>query len=126
MQNLTYATKIRDAICLLEADQAVKGQLLKEQFYLTYESLKPVNLLRSTFNEVTSSPDLVNNIVGSAIGLTTGFLSKKIFIGPSGNIFKKLIGSILQFGVTNIVARHPESIKLISQYFLQHIQRKKK
>jgi hypothetical protein len=125
MQNLSYTTKLRNEIYSLEADKVVKGQLLKEQFYLTYESLKPVNLLRSTFNEVTSSPDLVNNIIGSAIGLTSGFLSKKIFIGPSGSIFKKIIGSILQFGVTNVVARHPDSIKLLGQYLLQQFQHKR-
>ena len=36
MQKLTSASELRNAIQLLEAEQAENGQLLKEQFYLTY------------------------------------------------------------------------------------------
>ena len=49
MQNITSTAGLKNAIQLLEAEQAVKGQLLKEQFYITYESLKPVNLLKKHF-----------------------------------------------------------------------------
>ena len=125
MQNITSAAGLKNAIQLLEAEQAVKGQLLKEQFYLTYESLKPVNLLKSTLNDIASSPYLIDNILGTAMGLATGYLSKKIFIGASGNIFRKLFGSILQFGVTNVVAQHPDTIKSFGQFIFQHIFRKK-
>ena len=125
MQNITSAAGLKNAIQLLEAEQADKGQLLKEQFYLTYESLKPVNLLRSTLNDVASSPYLIDNIIGTALGLTTGFLSKKIFIGASGNKFRKLIGYILQFGVTNFVAQHHDTIKSFGQSVFQYFLRKK-
>jgi hypothetical protein len=59
------------------------------------------------------------------LGLATGYLSRKIVVGASGNIFRKLLGSILQFGVTNIVAQHPDVIKSIGQFIFQHIFRKK-
>jgi len=39
MENITSAAGLKNAIQLLEAEQADKGQLLKAQFYLTYESL---------------------------------------------------------------------------------------
>jgi len=125
MENITSAAGLKNAIQLLEVEQADKGQLLKAQFYLTYESLKPVNLLRSTLNDVASSPYLIDNIIGTALGLTSGFLSKKIFIGASGNKFRKLIGYVLQFGVTNFVAQHHDTIKSFSQAFFQFFVRKK-
>jgi len=125
MQNITSATGLKNAIHLLEVEQADQGQQLKAQFYLTIESLKPVNLLRSTLNDITSSPFLIDNIIGTALGLTSGFLSKKIFIGASGNKFRKLIGYILQFGVTNFVAQHHDTIKLFGQSVFQYFLRKK-
>ena len=125
MQNITSTAELKNAIQLLEAEQAVKGQLLKEQFYLTYESLKPVNLLKSTLKDIASSPYLIDNILGTAMGLATGYLSKKIVVGASGNIFRKLFGSVLQFGVTNVVAQHPDAIKSFGQFIFQHIFRKK-
>jgi len=126
MENITSTAGLKNAIQLLEVEQALNGQLLKEQFYFIYESFKPVNLLKSTLKDITSSPFLIDNILGTAMGLATGSLSKKIFIGASGNMFRKLIGSILQVGITNVVARHPDTIKSFGQFIFQHILRKKR
>ena len=125
MQNITSIAKLKDAIQLLEADQALKGLLLKDQFYLTYESLKPVNLIMHTLKEISSSPYLINDISGTAMGLAGGFLSKKIFVGTSGNLIRKLIGSILQFGVTNVVAKNSDIIKSLGHAIFQHFFHKK-
>jgi len=126
MQNITSSAGLKDAIVLLEVEQGIKGQLLKEQLYITYESLKPVNLLRNKLKEISSSPYLIDNISGTAMGLLSGFLSKKIFVATSGNLIRKLIGSILQFGVTNVVAQNSEVIKSAGQILLQHFFRRKK
>jgi len=126
MENITSTAGLKNAIQLLEAEQVFKGQLLKEQFHLTCEGLKPFNLLKSTLNNVVSSPYLIDNILGAAIGLATGYLSKKIVVGTSGKIFRKLFGSILQLGVTNAVVQHHGSIKSFGQFIFQHIFHKKK
>jgi hypothetical protein len=126
MQKIASVAGLKNAIELLEVEQADKGQLLKEQFFLTLESLKPANLLRSTVNDIASSPYLIDNILSTAMGLVSGFLSKKIFIGASGNKLRKLIGYVLQFGVTNFVALHPGAIKSIGWSIIQHLVRKKR
>jgi hypothetical protein len=125
MQNITSTADLKDAIQLLEVDQEIKGQLLREQLYITYESLKPLNLLKHTLKEISSSPYLIDNISGSAMGLVSGFLSKKIFVGASGNLIRKLIGSVLQFGITNIVAQNSDVIRSIGQALFHHFIRKK-
>jgi hypothetical protein len=125
MENITSATELKNAIQRLEVEQAIQGQQLKEHFYLAYESIKPVNLLRNTLHEVTSSPYLLDSILGTAVGLATGYLSRLAVVGASGNLIKKLFGSVLQLGVTNTVAQHPGAIKSIGQYIFQHILRKK-
>ena len=125
MQEITSTAALQDAIQLLESEQAVKRQLLKEQFYITFESLKPLSLLKSAVKDLSSSPYLLDNISGTAIGVASGYLSKKIFIGTSGNLIRKLLGSILQFGVTNIVAQHSDTIKSIGQANFHHFLSKK-
>jgi hypothetical protein len=126
MQNITSAAELKDAIQLLEAEQSIKGQLLREQLFLTYEGLKPVNLLKNALKEISSTPYLIDNISGTAMGLLGGFLSKKIFVGSSGNLIRKLIGSVLQIGVTNLVAQNSETIKSVGQALIQHFFQKKK
>jgi len=109
----------------LEVEQAINGQRLKEQFIITYRSIKPLNLLKHALTDVVSSSNLIDNILGTAVGLTTGYLSKKIFIGTSGNIIRKLFGSVLELGVTTVVAEHPSTIKSFGQFIFQHLLRKK-
>jgi hypothetical protein len=126
MEKITSAAGLKNAILLLEDDQAMQGQLLKEQFQFTYERFKPVNLIKSTIKDLASSPYLIDNILATAIGLATGFLSKKIFVGSSGNLFRKLLGYFLQAGVTNTVSKHPEAIKSFGQLIFQYLFHRRK
>ena len=125
MQNITTVAELKNAIRLLEFEQVEKGQLLKKEFHLTYESFKSVNLLKNTFMDVVSSPLMIDNILGTAMGIATGYISKKIFIGASGTILKKLLVPILKFGVTSVVAQPINSIKSLGQFVLQRFRRKK-
>ena len=126
MENRSSSAILKNEIQLLEVEKAFQEQLLKEQFYATYENLKPVNLLRSTLSDVASSPFLIDHILSTAVGLATGYLSKKVVVGASGNIFRKLLGFMMQVGVTNTVAQHPDSIRSIGQYIYHHFLNKNK
>jgi hypothetical protein len=125
MQTITSRATLKDAILLLEAEKAISGQILKDQFHVTYKSYKPVNLIRSTIKDITSAPNLVDNLLGLTTGLATGYVSKKLIIGSSGNIIRKLIGSLLQLGVTTLVARNPDAIRSVGHYIHHYINRSK-
>jgi hypothetical protein len=126
MENISSAIDIKNAIRFLEADQEVKGQLLRTQVNHTFESLKPVNMLKNAVKELSSSPFLMSNIVGAVAGLATGYFSKRVVFGASKNIFKRMLGIALQFGVTNIIARHPDDIASYGQVLLERFIHKKK
>lgn len=125
MQNVNSYTELQDAIQLLQVEQAEKSQLLKEQLNISYESLKPLNLFKSALNDISSSPGLGENLLGSALGLASGYFSKWLIIGKSGNMARKLIGSVLQFGITNVVAKHPDAIKTFGQFIVKHLRSNK-
>ena len=125
MENITSIAGLKNAIQLLEAEQDIKEQILKDQFHLTYESLKPASLLKGTLKDIVSTPNLIDNVLGTTIGLATGYLTKKIVIGASGNLFRKLFGSVMQIGITNAVAHHPDTIKSLGQAIFQRIIHKK-
>lgn len=125
MQNITSVKELRYAIETLQADRVVKGMQVKEELHSVWESLRPVNLIRSTIRDLTSSQYLVENIPGALMGLASGFLSRKLFIHGSGNIFRKLLGSLLQFGVTNVVAKNSTAIKSTGMALFEHFLHKK-
>ena len=125
MQNITTVAGLKNAIKVLEVEQASKGRLLKEELSVVYESLMPVNILRNTLKKFFEKSDLVENFSGSAMGAASGLLIKKIFIGKSGNAFKKLIGSLLQMGISNIVTQNSDLIRSVWQVIQQRFFQKK-
>lgn len=125
MEPITSINELKTAIQILEFEHTIKEQQLKEQLHLIHESLKPVNMIKSTLQEVSSSPYLIDNILGATMGLASGYISRKLIVGGSHNIFRKLLGSVLQFGITNVVAQHTDPIKTAGQYIYQHFLRKK-
>lgn len=69
------------------------------------ESMSPSNLLRTALKDITHAPDLRQSVVNAAIGLGAGYLGKKIYVGQSDNIFKKIAGSGLQFLLANFIRK---------------------
>jgi hypothetical protein len=126
METISSVADIKNSIRFLEADQELKGQQLRAQFNNISDSLKPVNLLRNAVHEISSSPFLMKNIAGAALGLATGYLSKRVVFGASKNIIKRILGIALQFGVTNFIARHPDDIASYGQVLQQRIFSQKK
>jgi len=121
MENITTTSELRLAIEKLEAEQFYQGQLLQSQFYDTLEGLKPINLLASTLSDISSLPVFSNSILGPIAGLATGYFSRKLIVGASVNVFRRILGTLVQFGVTNFVSRHPEGVKNLSSYIAQRI-----
>ncbi|MBV5281853.1 MAG: hypothetical protein JZU53_05385 [Paludibacter sp.] len=126
MKTINSAAELKLAIQQLELQHTIQGEVLKDQFLVTIEGFTPINLLKNALNEIARSPYLIDNIIGSAMGLATGYLSKLVAVGGSNSIVKKLLGSVVQFGVTNIVAQHPEMFKSVGNFLMDLIFHKKK
>lgn len=126
MQNTTSVAELKSAIRFLEDEQARKEQELKEQLLLTFESVKPINIIKSSLKDIVSSPYLTDNILATVSGMAGGYVSSKILVGTSKNIGRKLLGNVLRLGVTNFVTRNPQIIKSFGLFVLQQILHKKK
>lgn len=124
MEKINSQTNLRKAILELEQQRTGDGKVLKEHFYLAYESIKPINLIKSTFKQAAESPDIQNNIINRSVGLTAGYLSKKLFEGASHHPLKKLVGTALLFGITNAVANNPEAVKALGKGLLNMMRSK--
>lgn len=125
MENITNSTQLRNAIALLEIEQSVDGELLRKQFQITYESLRPIKIIENTLKDIMTSPIIGKSILGTTLGIATGFLTKKIVVGSSVNIFRNLFGSFLQQGVSNLIAQNPEGIKSFGSFLIEKIRGKK-
>ena len=119
MQKITSQSALKLAILLLEQRQEEEGRILKEQFKLTYNSLKPANILLGAIKDLSSSTLLKDNILNSSVSLGAGYASKMLFQGIVSSPIKKILGSALMFGVTKLVSNNPDFIKTLEMGFLK-------
>jgi len=115
MEKISSENDLKAAILHLESKQTEEGKILKMQYLQAYESMKPINIIKSTFKEVSASPALKDELFNISVGLAAGYVSKILFQGTSHSPLRKLFGTVLMFGITNAVAKHPEVVKSVGR-----------
>ena len=125
MKPITTSADLKMAIQQLEQQQAYEFALLKEELHATGEKLKPVNIIKRTFQNAVTGPDLKTNMLNAAIGVTTGILTKKLMIGKTINPLKKLFGALIEVAVANKVSKNADDIKSTGSAILKKLFSKK-
>ncbi|MBE0393313.1 hypothetical protein HNQ02_003191 [Flavobacterium sp. 7E] len=110
MKERNHTATLEETIRVLKIKQTQELVVLNEQFQNVYDSVKPANLIKSTINEIVNTPNLKHNLINNLIGLSTGYLSKKIMFGGAKGPVKKVLGTVAQFFITNFVSKHSDSI----------------
>jgi hypothetical protein len=113
--------QLKELILLKEAEHQKEEIALRATFHETYESLKPINLIKSTLQKAVSSPELKGNLGNAALGLVTGFLAKKLITLGSSNPLVKLGATAVQMLVAKKVTANAEDIKSIASIVINKI-----
>jgi hypothetical protein len=121
MDNITSADGLKIAIHRLEVEQAEKWQLLKNQSLQTVEIFKPANLLKNAAKGFLSSPHLMDHMLDTVVGLATGLVTRKLIVGSSFSIIRKILGSVMQLGITTIAAKNSDSIQSFGRFVFQKV-----
>lgn len=98
-------TQLDEAIARLETQRDLQLQELKEQLDVTFQSMKPINILNGTLQDLKEFPEIKSNTIQLITSLVGGYLSKKILIGKSKSTFKNILGYLLQYGVTHFISK---------------------
>lgn len=122
MYDIDGPVDLKAFIAGLEEKKILQEKMLIDHFNQTFESLKPINMIKSTLRELGGTPDLKANLLDATLGVGVGLLSKKLMIGSSTNFFRKITGTVVEFAIATLVAKNSEKIKtvgkgLISNFF---------
>lgn len=121
MQKIIAAEALRKSIEMIERRQREEGKLLREQFTVTFESLKPVNVLRKMLTDIAEPSALKETLIQTITGLISGYISRKLLVRSSKNPLLRLAGVLVQYGVTNFVAKNSDSIKALGLYYINKL-----
>ncbi len=123
---IEYTQKtLKEAIKALEIRKVEEENYLRAQLLNVYENLKPVNILKNIAKDIATNDSLKNDVANTVASLMSGFISKKIIIGRSKNPFLKLLGVVIQFGMTTLVSSKFSIIKDYIANFVNLIQVKR-
>lgn len=102
MNNSDAIHDLKELIVHQEKIHADEGTELQESFREAYESLRPINLIKTTLKEVSATPGMKSALVSAAIGMATGFIARKIVAAENRNPFITLLrGMFCQPGITH-------------------------
>ncbi|MEO8861267.1 MAG: hypothetical protein ABI358_07580 [Ginsengibacter sp.] len=105
LEKIASTSELQIAIKRLERKRMLMEEDMKDDFHNILEGLKPANILKHTLHEVQGSVDLKHNLFKVALGLGAGYFSKQLIVGKSAGLVKKALGTALQYGITQFVAR---------------------
>lgn len=111
MKQLKATKELELAIELLEIKRTQEKVELTKELFSTFESLKPINLLKQTLKEIVSSSEIKKDLSSIAIGMITGYIAKKVAIGNTHNPFKQVAGIALEMLVATEATENSGSIK---------------
>ena len=123
---ITTASQLDLAILELEQRRTIQEKDLIEHFNFTYQSFRPLNLIKNAIEDIAGSPEIRDNVINAAVGVGTGFVTKKLLVGKSPSLFKKILGGAVEFVVANVVAKHTDDIKAYGTGFINRFFKNKK
>jgi len=107
MQTSKYLTRedVQSAIAELDRECKLKQEALALQFKLTYEKLRPANILKNTLSDISHTPGLGRNLLSTSVGLGVGYLTNRLLINNPAGVARKIAGTAIQLGLSSLVAR---------------------
>jgi hypothetical protein len=111
------------AITLLENERSAQSAVVRKEFWALYEGLKPVNLIKNTIADMRNSPELSGGMINSAIGIASGVITKKLFVGSSHNPVRNVVGTLLMFGVKKLISANQPIMNAIGNGILKLTKR---
>ena len=96
---------LNNAILLLEERRDKEYEDLKVQFFETSENFRPINILRQAVKDFRETPEIKTNLFETLVSVLGGYFSKRIILGKSNSLMKKIFGYVLQYTVTNFISK---------------------
>lgn len=109
---------VKKLIAQLQQKHTQEIDLISNNLYTIYESLRPANFIKDTIVDLAESHDLKSNLIETAIGIGASVLMKSLMDGNSNEPVKLTIASVVKFIVVDVLPKHSEQIKYSGKIIL--------
>ena len=124
MGNVHSSADLKAAIQALEQRQEAEGKMLKAQFHDAYESIKPINLIKSTFRQAVASSEVKENLINLSASLVAGYLSEALIARVANPSLKQVLRGAAMLGINQAIEKNPHFLSAVARGIGQMLKRK--
>jgi len=121
MSKINNARDLNEAISSLTLTRRSEWTALKREYLVTCEKLTVPQLIRSALHTTRTEDGLKSGLISTALGVTSGILAKRLFVGKTFNPVSKLLGVILEVFVAHKVGENAGVIRELGNRFVEKI-----
>jgi uncharacterized membrane protein YeaQ/YmgE (transglycosylase-associated protein family) len=102
--------------------QSMKERLdLKDEVQKILSNIHPVKLITHGLKEIITSPEVKEGLFSLTMGMSAGYVAKKIVVGKSENMIQTIAGNVVGMVVSKNVALHSDQIRSAGMFILKGI-----
>jgi hypothetical protein len=115
---VTNKKELQEAIRLQELKVATSKEVLIEQYLTTKENLRPVNLVKNTFSQITGNSELGKKLLQAGLGIGAAFVTKRLIAGPATSLAGKALTVAMNLGLAKAIAKpiRNKGIQLLKKF----------
>jgi hypothetical protein len=126
MTKINNSDELQARIIELQVKGKEEGIALKEEISDIIDNVHPIQLLTHGLKEIIKSPEVKNELLGLSVGMSAGYITKKLIIGKSDNAVQNIAGNILGMVVSKNIALNSDKIQSTVFNLLKSFVGKKK
>ncbi len=121
MNKIANITDLQARILELEVQGKEEMTTLKAELSEMIDSVHPIQLLTHGLKEIIKSPEVKSELFSLSMGMSAGYIAKKLVIGKSENTLQQIAGSVLGMVVSKNVALNSDKIRSKVFSFLKNL-----
>ncbi len=102
---VTNRKELHEAIRLQEMKVTTSKEVLIEQYQTTKENLRPVNLAKNAFSQMTGNSELGGKILKAGLGIGAALVTKRLISSPATSLASKALTVAMNLGLAKAIAR---------------------
>lgn len=121
MSKISNSEELQARVRALQLQSIEDKKALQDLASEIASNVNPIKIITHGFKEIISSPEVKHGLFNLSIGMSAGYVAKKIIIGKSKNPLQHVAGNLVAMVVSNNVAMHTDRIRSAGLVILRGI-----
>lgn len=121
MEHINSSAELQIRIGLLQAQALEERIALKQEITEIVTNINPIKLITHGLKEIITSEEMKEGLFSLTMGMSAGYVAKKIVIGNSENAIQYIAGNVVGMVVSKNVAMHSDQIRSAGLLILKGI-----